>query len=311
MHNSGIQGRWVKALSCSVALAATLFGLRVLAADAPQFDPALAWDHLAVQCSFGARNPGSAGHQKCLEYMEGVLKKTGCTIQRQDFLGEDPESQKSYFLTNLIAKFWPNRSRRLLLCAHWDTRPRADQDPDSTNRKQPIIGANDGASGVAVLLEIARCLSLVDPGIGVDLVFFDGEDMGRETHIDEYCLGSQWYAQHLEYPLPEAAILLDMVGDADLRIPYEQNSHYYAPQLVDEVFKIAAKLGETAFDPRPGRPVYDDHIHLLEIGIPAVDLIDFEYRYWHTTADLPAKCNGSSLNSVGRVALAWIYQRGQ
>ena len=279
-------------------------------AQEPDFDAERAWDYLLKQCSFGPRPPGSDAHLKCLKYLETELAKFAPSVNRQALLGINPVTRETCGLVNLIAEFWPERTRRILLCAHWDTRPWAGQDPDFANRDKPIIGANDGASGVAVLLEIARCLSMKDPGVGVDIVLFDGEDMGREGHLDEYCLGSRWYAQNLEYPFPEAAVLVDMVGDADLHIPQELYSRTSAPELITEIFSIAEELGESAFDPRPGRAVYDDHILLLQNGIPAVNLIDFDYDFWHTLKDIPENCRAQSLRSVGRVILAWVYQRG-
>lgn len=276
----------------------------------PDFDAERAWKYLLAQCAFGPRPPGSEAHLRCLEYLEDELKKLAPSVQRQPFMGVDPVSGKSHSFVNLIAGYWPERSRRVLLCAHWDTRPWADRDPDPANRDSPILGANDGASGVAILLEIARHLARKDPGIGVDIVLFDGEDMGRAGHYDEYCLGSTWYAQNLKYPLPEAAVLLDMVGDADLCIPQELYSRMSAPQLLSEIFLIAEELGENTFDPRSGYAVYDDHVPLLQEGIQAVNLIDFDFDFWHTLRDVPENCSAQSLKSVGRVVLAWIYRRG-
>lgn len=283
---------------------------RCTQAQTPAFDAQRAWEHLLAQCSFGPRAPGSEGHSKCLGYLESELEKVTFAVRQQHFLGTNAVSGETHGLVNLIAQIWPERSRRLLLCAHWDTRPWADQDPNPENRDKPILGANDGASGVAILLEIARCLSLQDPGIGIDVVFFDGEDMGRSGNLDEYCLGSNWYAQHLTYPLPEAAVLLDMVGDADLHIPEELYSSTSSPEVLSEIYQTAQNLGESAFDAHPGTAVYDDHIALLQRGIEAVDLIDFDYDYWHTLGDVPEHCSISSLAGVGRVLLAWIYQRG-
>jgi hypothetical protein len=277
--------------------------------QAPEFDEELAWEHLLAQCKFGPRIPGSKAHRECFSYLENELKKRTSTVDVQPFMAVDPQTQNSLGLKNLVAEFWGDRTRRVLLCAHWDSRPWADQDPDPNRRGEPVMGANDGASGVAVLLEVARCIAGNDPGIGVDIVLFDGEDMGREGHLDEYCLGSQWYTQNLSYPLPEAAILLDMVGDADLYIPQEIYSQMAAPRLTKEIYALASELGEKVFDARRGQAVYDDHVHLLQSGIEAVNLIDFDYAYWHTVQDVPENCSPASLGSVGRVVLAWIYQR--
>ncbi len=288
-----------------------LLAIDLTEAQALNFDASRAWAQLLKQCSFGPRDPGSSGHQKCLDYLEGELKKCTPEVERQVFQGKNPVNGKLVRLTNLVAHFQPQNRRRLLLCAHWDTRPWSDQDPNRENRDKPVPGANDGASGVAVLLEIARCLAQQDPGIGVDLTLFDGEDMGREGHLNEYLLGSREYARRLGPPLPQAAILLDMVGDADLFIPQELYSVQAAPRLVQEFFQVALRFHPQVFANRPGNPVYDDHIPLAEVGIPALDLIDFEYDYWHTQEDTPEHCSQASLGAVGEVLLAWIYQRGK
>jgi hypothetical protein len=297
--------RWLLWLSVIVFSA---FGISKAQSQSPVFNETNAWNWLVAQCEIGPRPPGSKAHHTCLEYLETELERFGHAVQRQEFMGRNPLSGESYNLTNLVASFWPSRPRRVLLCAHWDTRPWADQDPNPDNHDTPIIGANDGASGVAVLLEICRCLTLQDPGIGVDVVFFDGEDMGRAGRLDEYCLGSKWYAQMMRYPSPEAVVLLDMIGDADLHIPQELYSRLTAPDLVDEIYDIAEQTGETAFDRSAGHPVYDDHVAFLNQGIPAVNLIDFDYPYWHTIEDKPEKCSGESMGSVGRVVVAWLYQ---
>lgn len=285
-------------------------GFYISAGKAAGFDASRAWGHLLAQCAFGPRVPGSEAHEKCLTYLENELSKCAQEVRRQTFWAEDPVSGETHRLTNVIARFWPERSHHVLLCAHWDSRPWADQDPDPANHMKPILGANDGASGVAVLLEIARCISLEDPGVGVEIVFFDGEDGGREGRLEEYLLGSKEYAKTLTLPLSQAAILLDMVGDADLHIPQEYYSQTSAPSLVKEVFNLAQSLGERAFDQNPGNAVFDDHIPLLQAGIPALDPVDFDYAFWHTVQDTPDHCSPESLGSVGRVVLAWIYFRG-
>ena len=279
-------------------------------ARAEGFDQQRAWDQLQNQCAFGPRDPGGAGHGKCREYLTGELEKCGATVSRQDFWGLNPVSGEAVKMSNIIGRLYPGRTRYVLLCAHWDTRPWADQDPDPANRDKPILGANDGASGVAVLLEIARCLAARDPGIGIEIAFFDGEDMGRQSYLGEYLLGSREYARLLQVPYPEAAILLDLIGDADLRIPWEEHSRHSVPKLLDEVFAVARRLGETSFVNYVGPAVYDDHIPLLGAGIPAIDLVDFDYPFWHTAQDTPENCSAESLGIVGRVVLAWVYQRG-
>jgi len=215
---------------------------------------------------------------------------------------------KSYTLYNIVASFG-QQGRRILLAAHWDTRPWADRDPNPKNRNRPIIGANDGASGVAVLLEIAHHLKAQPPQVGVDIVLFDGEDSGREGHDDEFLQGSRYFAAHKspDY-VPEFGIVVDMVGDRELTLYIEQNSFRYARQVVDRVWRKAEELGITEFIRDARYQVVDDHLPLLEVGIPCIDVIDFEYPYWHTLEDTPDKCSPESLEKVGQVLLHVIYE---
>ena len=278
----------------------------------PQFDEQKAFDYLEKQCEFGPRNPGSEGAKNCLEYMETELAKYSDKVVRQPFQHFDKKSNKTYLMTNLIASFNSNETQRVFLAAHWDTRHMADRDPDPKNRETPIIGANDGASGVAVLLEIARNLSLSEPEIGVDLILFDGEDFGEEGNLDEYFLGSRVFAQNARNYKPRFGILIDMIGDAQLSIPIEGFSQEFLPHVVSKVWSTAESLGEFAFERRLGSYINDDHKMLIEKGIPCIDIIDFAYpdethRYWHTIEDTPDKCSPESLGSVGRVLLNVIY----
>ncbi|MFQ5823301.1 MAG: DUF4910 domain-containing protein [bacterium] len=212
-------------------------------------------------------------------------------------------------MTNIIASFAPEKNERILLCAHWDTRPWADQDPDLENRDKPILGANDGASGVAVLLEVAKTIQISEPKFGVDIIFFDGEDAGLPGQTDSYALGSQYFAKNKDFHYhPQFGILLDMVGDKDLQIYQEENSLEYAPQIVEKVWNKAQRLELQAFIPTPGYEVTDDHMPLLRAGIPCIDLIDFNYDYWHTLEDTPDKCSPESLAQVGQLLLSLLYE---
>ncbi|HYM81421.1 MAG TPA: M28 family peptidase, partial [Candidatus Limnocylindria bacterium] len=211
-------------------------------------------------------------------------------------------------LTNVIARFGPNAGRRIALCAHYDTRAWSDQDPDSARRNDPVPGANDGGSGVAVLLEVAELMALRPPPLGVDLVFFDGEDQGRATVAEEFCLGSRGYAARLGPDRPAAAFVFDLVGDRDLNIHPELYSSERAPSLVAQVLEAARATSATHFDPTPKHRTYDDHIPLLEAGLPAADVIDFDYAAWHTHRDLPDQVSPESLAETSRVA-AWLVYR--
>jgi Zn-dependent M28 family amino/carboxypeptidase len=211
---------------------------------------------------------------------------------------------------NLLANFAPDRAFRVVLGAHYDTRPWADQDSGAA-RDLPVPGANDGASGVAVLLEVAHALSQWDPGIGVDLVFFDGEDYGRQGDLDYYIMGSRYFVETMGAYRPHAMILVDMVGDADLRIPMEGYSWHAAPELTRLVFSVADSIQAPGFVAAVEDTVFDDHIPFLQRGVPAVDLIDFDYDVWHTTRDTPDRCAPASLESVARVLLATLHRFGQ
>jgi Zn-dependent M28 family amino/carboxypeptidase len=203
--------------------------------------------------------------------------------------------------------------KRILLCAHWDTRPFADRDPRAENRVKPILGANDGASGAAVVLEMARVLRDRPPPVGVDLVLFDLEDMGEEGWTegaddrDPFCIGSRTFvAQHPDYR-PDFGILLDMVGKRELRIRKEGFSLDRAPRVVDKVWSAARRVGSRSFVEQRAMPVFDDHVPFLERGIPVINLIDMDYPQWHTLDDTPERCAPESLQQVGDVLVEVIY----
>jgi len=276
----------------------------------PPFEEANAYRYLVKQCDFGPRNPGSEGHRACLNYLTAELRKYADRVRVYNFVHYDERLKKNIPMANIIANFQPEKGERLLFSAHWDTRPWADQDPNPANRAKPILGANDGASGVAVLLEVARVLKAHPPTVGVDLIFFDGEDYGDAGNAESFSIGSKEFAQNRDPNyLPKYGVLLDMVGDADLLLYQEGNSVRYAPEVVNRVWGKARELGIQEFIPEVGYEVsMDDHLRLLAVGIPCIDVIDFNYRYWHTLQDTPDKCSAASLGKVGRVMLGLIYQ---
>ena len=274
----------------------------------PQFDQDRAYAVLEKQCSFGPRYPGSEGHKKCLDYLYTEMKKYATSVVKQPFHFTDPRTGKQHLLHNVIASFG-TQGDRILLGAHWDTRPIADFDPDPAKRDTPIMGANDGASGVAVLLEIARIMKENPPPVGVDIVLFDGEDSGVQGNDATWCAGSRYFAQNKQPSYqPRFGILLDMVGDRDLHLPVERNSNMYAPELVDRVWTIAENLGIPVFDRALGPEMVDDHLELIKVGIPAIDIIDFDYPYWHTVEDTKDKTSAESLGYVGPVVLHVVYE---
>jgi Zn-dependent M28 family amino/carboxypeptidase len=280
----------------------------------PRFDGDLAFDVLLKQCSFGPRNPGSDGHQACLKYITDKLSIYSDTVFFQHFEYREPREGITYELTNIIAQINADAPQQLLLGAHWDTRPRAEMDLDPALRNSPIIGANDGASGVAVLLEIARILSFAPLDIGVTIVLFDGEDLGFSTIANSYAQGSQYFAGNLPIRKPNYAIIIDMVGDADLNIPIERNSFQQNRDLVKELWNLAEELSLQAFQNRLGNEIYDDHVPLWKVaGIPAINIIDIEYpnrysNYWHTHLDIPQHCSAASLEQVGTLLVNHLYR---
>ena len=281
----------------------------------PEFDKDNAFRYLVEQCEFGPRNPNSNGYKQCLDYLQKTLTGFADTIFLQPFVLDDLVNEESYDLTNIIARFKADEPEQLLIGAHWDTRPWADEDPDPEKRNDPIIGANDGASGVAVVLELARILNASPPPIGVTLVLFDGEDMGRSGIPKSYAQGSLAFAKDLPIEKPDEAIILDMIGDAELHIPIERFSYQQNRKLVKKLWGLAKELSLDAFESRIVHTIYDDHVPLwAEAKIPAIDIIDFNYpnsyaNYWHTTQDLPENCSAESLGQVGTLLVHYIYGR--
>lgn len=281
----------------------------------PDFDEDHAFEYLVAQCDFGPRNPGSEGYYACLDFIINELDQSADDIILQDFRYQEQRYRKRYDLQNIIARFNPDASFQTIISAHWDTRPWADQEDNRRDRNQPIIGANDGASGVAVLLELAKIMGETPPPIGVNLVFFDGEDLGVPGENETYCQGSRYFSKNLPIPRPDEAINLDMIGDKQLHLPVEKYSLEYNPNLVRYLWGRADDMGLDAFDITPQYAIYDDHVPLHEIaGIPAIDLIDFKYpnpyaNFWHTMNDVPENCSAESLEQVGKLMVDYIYNR--
>jgi len=266
-----------------------------------RFNAERAWQHLLAQVEFGPRVPNTPGHTATRDYLVRELGAVMDNVFTQDFTWDIRGVPLR--MSNIVGVLGADRPTKVLLAAHWDTRPTADMDPAA--RDQPILGANDGASGVAVLLEVARVLREVPPTVGVIVVLFDGEDYG--PGIDAMFLGSRHYAQNIVPERPAWGVLLDMVGDRDLQIPREGYSQQRAPAVNDRIWRAARELNRPEFIDLVGAPVLDDHIPLLDAGIPMIDLIDFTYPWWHTLADIPDKCSPASLQAVGQVVLRALY----
>jgi len=278
-----------------------------------EFDGQRAFGYLEQQMRFGPRIPGTPAHDSAADWIHALLRARADTVIVQEFAHKTKSGQVLH-LRNLLARFRPQAAERVLFLAHWDTRPTADADSDIARRKRPVPGANDGASGVAVLLGVADALKAKPSplAVGVDLLFVDGEDYGNFADTNDVLIGSRWFAAHqpVGYP-PLYAVLFDMVGDKDLTIYYESNSQAFAPEVVDRVWRTAADLGYgRAFMQGVKHSLIDDHVALQKAGIHAIDVVDFDYgpgnAYWHTTQDTIDKVSAASLKIVGDVAVALV-----
>ncbi|MBN2544038.1 M28 family peptidase [bacterium] len=270
------------------------------------FDGEAAYEYLLGQCNFGPRPPGSETHIQCLNYLVDHFQKYADKVEKQTFshLGYNGQFIP---MTNIIAKFNLDRKDRIVLLAHWDTRPWAEYSENEEDLETPIMGANDGASGVAILMQLAVMFNEKPPPVGVDIFLTDGEDYGMPGDIDNYLLGAKYYARNLRGQLPQCGILLDMIGDKDLQIYKEKYSVRYAPKIVERIWHIADSLGITEFKNSEKHTMIDDHLPLNEAGIKTVNIIDFDYPYWHTQKDTPDKCSPESLAKVGTVLANFVY----
>ena len=291
----------------------------------PIFDADSAYSFVARQVAFGPRVPGTATHRKCGNYLVEKLQSYGADVLTQDV---DLKAYNGDILKarNIIAQFQPGNPERIMLCAHWDTRPWADSDPDAANHYKPILGANDGGSGVGVLLEIARQLSMNPSSVGVDIILFDAEDYGiHENDVEKHsanrhswALGSQYwsYFPHTAGYSPRYGILLDIVGAPDSKFHQEYYSMYYAPEVVRRVWKWAKRAGYSAyFIDEEGGAITDDHFYVnTTAGIPCVDIINYDPEspngfgpHHHTVKDDMDWIDAGTLKAVGQTVLTVIY----
>ncbi len=277
--------------------------------DRPEFREERAFSLLEQQVAFGPRVPGTEGHRRQLEWMVGHLSERADTVITQPFTHVTSAGERLE-LTNVFARFRPEARDRILLLAHWDTRPVADQDPNPANRQLPVPGANDGASGVAVLLELAELFRQQPPPIGVDILLTDGEDYGPE--IEDMLLGARHFAANLPPGYrPLYGVLLDMVADRNPHFPIEGYSAQYAPEVARRVWAVAEQLGYgDIFVNTVGPAITDDHIPLNQAGIRTIDIIDFDYPYWHTVQDVPENTSAETLRIVGEVVAELVYRGG-
>lgn len=260
-----------------------------------RFDRNRAYKDVEMQLSFGARTPGSLAHQSTIDYIVGETQKAGWQVELHQ------TRRMGHPITNVIAKRPNPNGKQIIIGAHFDSRFYSDQDSNPDNRLLPVAGANDGASGVAVLLELARSLP-PDLPLEIWLVFFDAEDQGNIPGWD-WILGSRAFVEEISID-PAAVVILDMIGDADLNIHFERNSN---PQLSSRIWETARELGyERYFIPEYKYSILDDHIPFLEKGYAAVNIIDFDYPYWHTQQDTLDKVTAESLGIVGEVIFTWL-----
>ena len=297
--------------------------------NVPSFSADSAFQFVAKQVSFGPRNPNSKGHRECGDYIVATLKQYGAEVIEQKFVetaftGEKLDSR------NIIASFFPKHKKRILLAAHWDTRPFADQDTFDT--RKPILGANDGGSGVGVLLELARIFAdtTKDPGVGVDIIFFDAEDFGDTDDYQNapgeepgrwWCLGSKYWANNPHTPNYSAyfGILLDMVGGRNARFGKEGISLMYAPSVVQRVWSTGQRLGfQQYFIDKATDGITDDHVFVNRIAkINMIDIIEYDpssgnyfNKHWHRHSDNLENIDPQTLKAVGQTLLQVLYEVG-
>ena len=287
----------------------------------PAFDADSAWNYVKVQVDFGPRVPNTPAHQACGNYLAQKLEQLGAKVYNQyaDLTTYDGTLLKA---RNIIGSYKPESKKRIALFAHWDCRPWADNDPDKKNHRTPVLGANDGASGVGVLLEIARHLQQQAPNLGIDLIFFDAEDYGAHTsyqgkHQEEFwCLGSQYWSRnpHVANDNARFGILLDMVGGKDARFRYEYFSEQYAKNINRKVWKAADRAGFRGyFEKADGGGCTDDHLFVNRIArIPTIDIIPYSetesfFEHWHTVKDNMDAIDRNTLKAVGQTVMQVIY----
>lgn len=306
---------FVWACSCSKGSSRTSAAPTASTVEAPAFSADSAYGYVARQVAFGPRVPGSAAHEECARWLADQLRKNGAdsvVLQKTDLDGFGP-------MTNIMGRFNTAKSDRLLLLAHWDSRPNADEETDPEKQRLPIDGANDGASGVGVLLELARLMGIQAPEIGIDILLVDAEDSGNEGDEDSWARGTQYFAENMPYgvsePMPRYAVLLDMVGGKNARFPREMFSNSNARPVVDKIWRLAKEHNLAArFPDRTGGAVNDDHLPLLRAGIPAVDIIETNNPQtgsfnptWHTLNDNIDNIDKETLGDVGRLMSLLIY----
>jgi hypothetical protein len=272
--------------------------------SAPDFNGDQAFEYIKTQCDFGPRYPGSLGHQKLSNYLYDYFTlNSDLVVIFKDSIFHPVNNKKLHNLSS---------DERYLFMAHWDTRDRADKDLDIEKQSTPILGANDGASGVALLMQLSYHIKndLNLKNIGIDILLIDAEDMGRSGHVDEWGLGTQSFVQQYKGILPKYAICVDMIADKNPIFKIERFSYNYAKDLVYEIWELANNLGHKEFVWQLTHPIYDDHVYYHNgTSVPSIDIIDFDFPEWHTTDDTIENCSSKGLFIVGDVLLNFIFNK--
>jgi len=309
MSTCGMRRAACVALVALLACQARAGGERT--ANTREFNGTTAFGYVQQQMSFGPRIPNTPGHQQEADWLLAQLRQRADTVIVQE-ITHKLKNGETLHLRNFVARFRPQASDHILFMAHWDTRPMADRAENLGQQRMPVPGANDGASGVAILLGVADALKArpLTGATGADLLFVDGEDFGDFADTNDVLIGSRWFAAHQPAGYqPLYAVLFDMVGDKDLQIFQEGQSVAGAPEVVQRVWRVAADLGYGhQFVPSVRHTLTDDHVSLQKVGIHAIDVVDFDYPYWHTTDDTIDKVSAESLQIVGDVAVALVRQ---
>lgn len=305
----------IRSLRPWLTLVAAVAGVALRGEEPASFSGPRAMAHLEAICDLGPRPSGSDAMRRQRALLAEHFRAAGATVTGQAFRVRDRRTGEPVHIENLLVSWHPDRAERILIGAHYDTRPFPDRDP--VDPRGVFIGANDGASGVALLMELGRFMGSM-PGPGVDFVLFDAEEYVVGDR-DPYFLGSTYFARQYAAarregrgPVYRCGVIVDMVADRDLQIWQERKSVSWPDTrpVVDAIWDVARRLAVRQFVPQPKHEIEDDHVPLRNIGrIPTCDIIDFDYPAWHTTRDTPEQCSAESLEAVGRVVLAWLREQ--
>jgi hypothetical protein len=283
---------------------------------AVKFDGARAMGYLRKLCDIGPRISGSEGMTKQRVVIKEHFEPLGGKVEFQRFTASQVSQFRPVELANVIITWHPERERRVILCCHYDTRPYADQEPNRSKWTEPFVSANDGTAGVAWLMELGHHMKDLPTQVGVDFVVFDGEEYVFDEDPfkprDKYFLGSDYFAGEYKRVPPKhsytAAVLLDMAAGRNPSFPFEKNSFFKAQALAKEIWGTAAEQEVRSFKNVLGQEVRDDHLALNRVGIPAVDIIDFDYPHWHHLSDRPENCSGQTMEEVAKVLTVWLQR---